>query len=283
MQIIKPYINENIKKYGEQSILESLGSFPKQRQMSDKITEKLFDKVYGIHQDTFFVGLEEFGDPNIKIAEITWERGNGQTEAFLKNLTKDGKIMIQVNISSFDLRGISKEMFFEKISYIIAHELMHSNIYYKRLANGQDIHDTPKFYNNAIVMYRNCDDLLFKYFAYAMYNTFYQERQAMISQTETLIFNQLNREDVKGNKNINKIISNLVKESDAYEIYSFNIKVCQELKDNTERKENLKKELEKYFIKIYNIDKLIDKIDSLSKEAINRIYKNSMLYFEKNS
>lgn len=283
MEIIKPYITENIKKYGEQSILESLGSFPKQRQMSDKITEKLFDKVYGIHQDTFFVGLEEFGDPNIKIAEITWERGNGQTEAFLKNLTKDGKIMIQVNISSFDLRGISKEMFFEKISYIIAHELMHSNIYYKRLANGQDIHDTPKFYNNAIVMYRNCDDLLFKYFAYAMYNTFYQEIQAMISQTETLIFNQLNREDVKGNKNINKIISNLVKESDAYEIYSFNIKVCQELKDNTERKENLKKELEKYFIKIYNIDKLIDKIDSLSKEAINRIYKNSMLYFEKNS
>lgn len=283
MEIIKPYINENIKKYGEQSILESLGSFPKQRQMSDKITEKLFDKVYGIHQDTFFVGLDEFGDPNIKIAEITWERGNGQTEAFLKNLTKDGKIMIQVNISSFDLRGISKEMFFEKISYIIAHELMHSNIYYKRLANGQDIHDTPKFYNNAIVMYRNCDDLLFKYFAYAMYNTFYQEIQAMISQTETLIFNQLNREDVKGNKNINKIISNLVKESDAYEIYSFNIKVCQELKDNTEIKENLKKELEKYFIKIYNIDKLIDKIDSLSKEAINRIYKNSMLYFEKNS
>lgn len=283
MEIIKPYITENIKKYGEQSILESLGSFPKQRQMSDKITEKLFDKVYGIHQDTFFVGLEEFGDPNIKIAEITWERGNGQTEAFLKNLTKDGKIMIQVNISSFDLRGISKEMFFEKISYIIAHELMHSNIYYKRLANGQDIHDTPKFYNNAIVMYRNCDDLLFKYFAYAMYNTFYQERQAMISQTETLIFNQLNREDVKGNKNINKIISNLVKKSDAYEIYSFNIKVCRELKDNTERKENLKKELEKYFIKIYNIDKLIDKIDSLSKEAINRIYKNSMLYFEKNS
>ena len=283
MEIIKPYINENIKKYGEQSILESLGSFPKQRQMSDKITEKLFDKVYGIHQDTFFVGLEEFGDPNIKIAEITWERGNGQTEAFLKNLTKDGKIMIQVNISSFDLRGISKEMFFEKISYIIAHELMHSNIYYKRLANGQDIHDTPKFYNNVIVMYRNCDDLLFKYFAYAMYNTFYQERQAMISQTETLIFNQLNREDVKGNKNINKIISNLVKESDAYEIYSFNIKVCQELKDNTEKKENLKKELEKYFIKIYNIDKLIDKIDSLSKEAINRIYKNSMLYFEKKS
>ena len=71
MEIIKPYITENIKKYGEQSILESLGSFPKQRQMSDKITEKLFDKVYGIHQDTFFVGLEEFGDPNIKIAEIT--------------------------------------------------------------------------------------------------------------------------------------------------------------------------------------------------------------------
>lgn len=283
MEIIKPYITENIKKYGEQSILESLGSFPKQRQMSDKITEKLFDKVYGIHQDTFFVGLEEFGDPNIKIAEITWERGNGQTEAFLKNLTKDGKIMIQVNISLFDLRGISKEMFFEKISYIIAHELMHSNIYYKRLANGQDIHDTPKYYNNAIVMYRNCDDLLFKYFAYAMYNTFYQERQAMISQTETLIFNQLNREDVKNNKNINKIISDLVKESDAYEIYSFNIKVCQELKDNTERKENLKKELEKYFIKIYDIDKLIDKIDSISKETINRIYKNTMLYFEKNS
>lgn len=283
MEIIKPYITENIKKYGEQSILESLGSFPKQRQMSDKITEKLFDKVYGIHQDTFFVGLEEFGDPNIKIAEITWERGNGQTEAFLKNLTKDGKIMIQVNISLFDLRGISKEMFFEKISYIIAHELMHSNIYYKRLANDQDIHDTPKYYNNAIVMDRNCDDLLFKYFAYAMYNTFYQERQAMISQTETLIFNQLNREDVKNNKNINKIISDLVKESDAYEIYSFNIKVCQELKDNTERKENLKKELEKYFIKIYDIDKLIDKIDSISKETINRIFKNSMLYFEKNS
>lgn len=283
MEIIKPYITENIKKYGEQSILESLGSFPKQRQMSDKITEKLFDKVYGIHQDTFFVGLEEFGDPNIKIAEITWERGNGQTEAFSKNLTKDGKIMIQVNISLFDLRGISKEMFFEKISYIIAHELMHSNIYYKRLANDQDIHDTPKYYNNAIVMYRNCDDLLFKYFAYAMYNTFYQERQAMISQTETLIFNQLNREDVKNNKNINKIISDLVKESDAYEIYSFNIKVCQELKDNTERKENLKKELEKYFIKIYDIDKLIDKIDSISKETINRIFKNSMLYFEKNS
>ena len=46
MEIIKPYITENIKKYGEQSILESLGSFPKQRQMSDKITEKLFDRVF---------------------------------------------------------------------------------------------------------------------------------------------------------------------------------------------------------------------------------------------
>ena len=56
--------------------------------------------------------------------------------------------------------------------------------------------------------------------------------------------------------------------------------VCSKLKNNEPKKKELSEYLRKYGINVGSIDKKIKYIENVSKNVIDRIYKNAMLCFE---
>lgn len=269
-------IAEKCKQYGEAILLESLGSFKNQKNMSYDISEKLLSVCFGEPSGKINVNLEKYNDNYIKTAVILFKRSYNDTSGELINIGSDGDVKISVNLSIMDLMSLSKESLFKTVAFIIAHELMHSNIFYNRYYNGQDIYDKPEEYNNSLDLKNDTeDDMIISGFAYALYNTYYQEIQAMVSQTNTEIQSLYN-----GKKIDNNTLTNAIKNCTAYKIYSNNLMVCSKLKNNEAKKKELLNYLNKYKININDIDNKINYIEEVSKKTIDRIYKNAMLYFE---
>ena len=269
-------IAEKCKQYGEAILLESLGSFKNQKNMSYDISEKLLSVCFGEPSGKINVNLEKYNDNYIKTAVILFKRSYNDTSGELINIGSDGDVKISVNLSIMDLMSLSKESLFKTVAFIIANELMHSNIFYNRYYNGQDIYDKPEEYNNSLDLKNDTeDDMIISGFAYALYNTYYQEIQAMVSQTNTEIQSLYN-----GKKIDNNTLTNAIKNCTAYKIYSNNLMVCSKLKNNEAKKKELLNYLNKYKININDIDNKINYIEEVSKKTIDRIYKNAMLYFE---
>lgn len=269
-------IAEKCKQYGEAILLESLGSFKNQKNMSYDISEKLLSVCFGEPSGKINVNLEKYNDNYIKTAVILFKRSYNDTSGELINIGSDGDVKISVNLSIMDLMSLSKESLFKTVAFIIANELMHSNIFYNRYYNGQDIYDKPEEYNNSLDLKNDTeDDMIISGFAYALYNTYYQEIQAMVSQTNTEIQSLYNRKKIDNNT-----LTNAIKNCTAYKIYSNNLMVCSKLKNNEAKKKELLNYLNKYKININDIDNKINYIEEVSKKTIDRIYKNAMLYFE---
>lgn len=269
-------INEKCKKFGEPILLESLGSFKNQKNMSYDISEKLLSVCYGESNGTIKVNLEKYNDKFIKSASVHFNRDYNNTSGELNNIGDNGEVKITVNISIMDLRCLSKKSLFNRISFIISHELMHSNVFYNRYYNGQDIYDKPEEYDNSLVLKNDMEnDPIISGFAYALYNTYYHEIQAMVSQTNVEIQSLYNKRKIDNNT-----LTKSIKNCNAYKIYSNNLMVCSKLKNNEPKKKELLEYLRKYGINVGSIDKKIKYIENVSKNVIDRIYKNAMLCFE---
>ena len=273
-------ITEDVLKFGIGTLNESMGSFKSQKDMACLITEKILDTCLGDYNgEEISVDLSGFNNKYIKSVTLKCYKIYGDTWAEYLNIGENGEILMKVNLSLMDVRSLNKKQLFKRLSYIIAHELMHANIMYRRYYNAQNVYDYPEDYDNPLKMKANTEnDAIISGFAYALYNTCYQEMQAMISQTNTEIFSRY-----KGRKLENSQLVTAIKDSMAYGAYSHNLKVCTELKNNPEKKKELQIKLKENGINIPNIGEKIKSIEFFSKEAIERIYKNAMLYNEENN
>lgn len=105
----------------------------------------------------------------------------------------------------------TKQDFIHEITSVISHELMHGNIFFKRNEKKLDIEDTPEEYEKIVTVMRNADgDSLLYMFARALYSTYYQEENALISQVPSEI-HKLS----KGKINRNNVFK-IMKETDPY-------------------------------------------------------------------
>lgn len=173
--------------------------------------------------------------------------------------------------------SVSKNKQISQISY----KLMHANILFNQNKHKSLKNDTPSYYSNALSMKENIgSDNMYGAFAYALYNTYYQERQAFISETES----ELNTLIKKLKDATNDTLKDAVKDTTGYQVYANNIYYLKRLKNDNEAQKRLFGLLKTYNINLSEseIAKKIDEMLILSENTIRLIYRNAMLIFENN-
>lgn len=101
---------------------------------------------------------------------------------------EESKISFHVIMPQHYLETRSKEINLKYLANAIMHELMHGNIYMKRLGQELELEDYPSYYDLTLKLAN--DDTqhpLIRDIAYALYATYYQETASLVSQTEANI------------------------------------------------------------------------------------------------
>ena len=297
--MIVPYKKENIKiipyKNGEKLneeyenictliLNESLGAFENQYSICKEIAPIILD-MYKTHNASNVVKLE-IKCP-IKEVHINVNKDIPKGTMIMYTYGNINRInnelgIIGVNIFIPQSFAITKddEFILKEIENCIAHEFMHGNIFLKRLDNNLEVLDAPQEYETYLTIIRETDNnsILYKY-AYGMYSTYYQEMQAIISQSSVQLRNILNKPNASNDE-----IKEALKQTEAYQIYTQNAydlgAYLESTKDDDIIWEYLSNELLKYGININTktLEKNIKKIINRSNVAIFKIMKNAMHY-----
>lgn len=276
-----PLIGENkmeINNSADYILNESLGSFKMQKEIAKYIAKNVVDQQFS----PVVVDLSSFDNEFFKMANvIPYFMSVMEPSAAIDKVDSDGIIRIVLTLSHFYKESVSKNKQISQISYIIAHELMHANILFNQNKHKSLKNDTPSYYSNALSMKENIgSDNMYGVFAYALYNTYYQERQAFISETES----ELNTLIKKLKDATNDTLKDAVKDTTGYQVYANNIYYLKRLKNDNEAQKRLFGLLKTYNINLSEseIAKKIDEMLILSENTIRLIYRNAMLIFENN-
>lgn len=186
-------------------------------------------------------------------------------------------VNIIINVSYPCLNIYNETIMKNKILNCITHELMHDNIFIKRYTNGiEEFDDTPDEYPIYIqIMDENNPNTLLYKFGLALYSTFYQETQAIISQTVSNLRLILMKQDVSNDE-----IKSAIAKSEGY--IRFNI-ILHELVPVLEHMsdDELFQQIELPLFSKYALNikpkKLIKKFKNRSTIALRKIIKSAML------
>lgn len=198
------------------------------------------------------------------------------------------KLVFTVYISQFDVLSYDRDNLFNKLVSIINHELMHGNIFSKRISNKQDI-NIVDWYNGIKNIIGNERNDLARNVAYSLYACYYHERQSIISSTYTQLLeifteNRLTfiRNKIKDFSSEEKYdyLSKIYKENliktESYQTFLMIRNICERLtKDDIKM---LEKIFNGYGVKI-NLNKEINKMKIISNEAIKDVCRNGSLFF----
>lgn len=276
-------------------INESLGSFNKQFYVASTLSRQI---IFMLDND------EKTKDTKIEInGEIIDEQLVLVRSSSLLNKTyattephgevDDGniiltKLVFTVYISQFDVLSYDRDNLFNKLVSIINHELMHGNIFSKRISNKQDI-NIVDWYNGVKNIIGNERNDLARNVAYSLYACYYHERQSIISSTyaqllEIFTENRLTfiRNKIKHFSSEEKYdyLSKIYKENliktESYQTFLMIRNICERLtKDDIKM---LEKIFNGYGVKI-NLNKEINKMKIISNEAIKDVCRNGSLFF----
>lgn len=181
-------------------------------------------------------------------------------------------------------KNIKKDNLIKQIINAIAHELMHSNVIQQKLHNNidiDDIFDIPEYYNYIIYMMGQAnEDTILYWYSRALYVTYYQEVNAIVSQTHVQIFNQLGYGKQNSNDNIRKA---LIK-TEPYITYNTILNdIIPTIKNMSDEEiyNNISKHYDMVFgindISVDFIKKSLNKIENISKKALHNICRNAMI------
>lgn len=254
-------------------LTEVMSSFPNQYEIAELCTNEL-EKMVKNGNKQAVIPINKSGIHNVIINIV-----DGYV---LRNNVyfKDSDIVITVgedNIKRFD---------WNKMCDGITHELMHGNIFLWRYSNIDDkneIEDTPESYETIVKILNKTDDvsgILYNY-TYALYCCFYQETQALISQTYSSMkelymkwgMDVINRDDFE----------EIFISSKPYETFYNNIWICDVIdgvSDNMLQQE-IVDVYEKYNLEttIGEIRKNTNEIRRISNDAIHKCMKNASLFY----
>ena len=198
------------------------------------------------------------------------------------------KLVLTVYLSKFDILSYDRSNLFNKLVSIINHELMHGNIFSKRISKNQDI-NIVDWYSGIQDIIRYEKNGLAKQVAYSLYACYFHERQSIISSTYAQLLEIFNEDRIS-------FIRNKVKDFSDEEKYNYLLKVYKENLVKTESYqtflmiENICKKLTKDDIKMLekifngyginiNLNKEINKMKIISIESIKDVCRNGSLFF----
>ena len=136
--------------------------------------------------------------------------------------------------------------------------------------------DIPNYYSKLGELLEKEDDNIIGQIAYALYITFYEERQAFVSQTVM----QLNKLNPSHDLIPREEWGNYIKNTDSYKILLFVKNLSIFLKTLTiENKNTIVKTLNDYGIEITNFDKMVNDMYQKSNISFRNVTRNAMIYF----
>ena len=291
---VKKHLNKLNETYSfDKEINESLGSFNYQQKLAMDIASIMYkmminreEKNYYKINNNFFHGI---------ISQIILKIDGTINMALSANIysldVDKHEVVIHLLYPNYYVKN-DKEIVIKAFSSVISHELMHLNITIERYLKGVDPENRPKYYDNAINALRDLhqtdfNSLKYKneiyFFFRTIYLSYFQEIQAIISQTATQIMISLIRNNKKNYTTKEKI--QIIKNTEAYQIFLANIHAINKL---IKMDSKIFNEYVLGFAKEYNINMtvveakrfLIMSRDKFIK-AIPNIFRNAMLEFDK--
>lgn len=250
---------------------EALGSFKKQEELGEYCAEIIRQMINnGEVKRTI-----RWNDKNIKKINLEHK----PTENYLGKLTSYDFYNKTLNIHVG--RNIKK---YNNVAEVISHELMHGNIYLspKHYETSLKMElDTPDYYDDLIKTLDNVDGIAYN-FAYGLYSIFYQEAQAIISQTATEIRGSINKREI--DTITKKEFIDLIRQCKSYNIFKLNISDCCDIIDTMSDKEIqclivYPFKNNKININISFVKKMNRRIREVSNEALRKCINNAMIVY----
>lgn len=260
---------------------EKLGSFEYQYELSLELSHIIYDMYEkNIYNFSYNTNNELIGIININL------NTNGlfvNISARFEGINEKNETVLIINISK-NFKNLNKDIFIKQITNAVSHELMHSNVIQQKLKNNiniDDILDIPEYYNYIIYMMGQSDeDSILYWYSRALYVTYYQEVNAIVSQTHVQIFNQLGY----GKQNTNDDIRKTLIKTEPYITYSTILNdIIPTIKKMTDKEiyDNISKHYETILgindISVDFIKKSLNKIENISKKALHNICRNAMI------
>lgn len=273
----KKKVTENIQS--RRLIDEALGSFDGQYHLADLISQVAYDMfIDNVHNQT----IENIDNESIKQVFIELDTNTllPQIKGTIVSLNlEEKKIGLKLMISP-KLKKVNSAIVKKRIKNVITHELMHGKIFLSRLENDVELEDAPDYYNAIIYLMgvSNEDSLLYK-FCYALYATYYQEVNAIVSQTNIQMYNILGY----GKEHSNDEIKLAIMKTEPYQIYSMILHDIIPTLENTDdervKSEIVDKinELDVCKLNIGFVKESIKRIKLVAMKALRNIFKNAML------
>lgn len=232
---------------------EALGSFDTQQEEAERISRQ-FVEMYKEGLETQKTTANIGGEEIRLLLSIEKTRNLvKKTEANIQpfgDKHNDGSVTleylcIKLYISQFDIKALTEEELTKKITSVVSHELLHGNIFSKRIASKQNI-GAPDWYEGIINIIDTAQNDEVYNFAYAIYACYYEEKQAIISSTYTQLLekypeNRLNliANKVKKMNNDEEIYNYLLKlfkidlvNNENFQTYSYLKDFCKDLSSN---------------------------------------------------
>jgi len=242
--------------------------------IADEVIQHIINKEYNFIVEAKY-GTFRLVDVTINIIEGDECHGN-----IYRINDDDEKIWINLFIGEFSFKGKNYQQIKNKLLIPIVHELMHGNIFLNRMvSNGVDddkVDETPYYYGNLVDAMNNTEPGSASYiFSRALYLSYYQETQAMISQVWVEMKNQF------GNKTENLTKSDFkyaLLHVDVYKDVSASIWICRRMMDEYYTRIHVFEELQKYGIEFDGkrnfsiIKKILNKLIRMKRKLINTAY-----------
>ena len=263
-------INDNI-------ILEALGSFNNQHNLAIELANVVYNNyLKNILNFEYLTTNDDIFKVKFIIDDTSMLNRFNASIIALNNIEKS--ITIKIYLSS-QIKKQDSRYIINQLTSSITHELMHGNVFLKRLNNNVEISDEPIYYPNIISVIQTVkpDTILYK-FSYALYATYYQEVNAIVSQTSTQLYNILGY----GCNYDNEIIKNAIKKTESYIIYNMilnEVVPCVENMTDSLIENLIIKPLKQFNINltINDIKKKTKYIKLISEKALHNILRNAML------
>ena len=283
---IENFINECYNKNILNEIIdEENHMFNTQYKLSNEISNVVYEMILKNVKNNIY---PTSNNEHIDVVSIKIEDGINPYTNVVADIYRVDNEKKRISISLIlppNILTINKQMALNKISNAIVHELMHGNIFINRLNNGQEINDMPSFYAYIIKIMKTINDeenIAYK-FAYAIYATYYQEMQAIISQTAHNIFNIIKQNNIKEYNN--DILKKYLRFCEPYQIYGTILNETLPIINSMDDYD-----IHKYIINIFSengfdctisfIREQSKIIEEKSKKALRKIINNATLIFK---
>ena len=263
-------VNDNI-------ISEALGSFNNQHNLAIELANVVYNNyLKNILNFEYLTTNDDIFKVKFIIDDTSMLNRFNASIIALNNIEKS--ITIKIYLSS-QIKKQDSRYIINQLTSSITHELMHDHVFLKRLNNNVEISDEPIYYPNIISVIQTADpDTILYKFSYALYATYYQEVNAIVSQTSTQLYNILGY----GCNHNNEIIKNAIKNTEPYIIYNMilnEVVPCIENMTDLLIESLIIKPLKQFNINltINDIKKKTKYIKLISEKALHNILRNAML------